>query len=192
MWDAVEEGGFYGSRVHAGDFNAVLAEFFEEGVAEAGDGEFGSTVSAHLRDACESCDGGDIDDMALAAAFHGGQEGFEAIKYAVDIDVEHFMPLLEGGMIDIDEVAHAGVVDEEVGGADGLESIVRGVLDLLEVANIGLDEVEQGVLVVGLGEAPADDGGALVEELDGRGAADAMANACDDGGFTIEVHGGGF
>ena len=63
---AAEEVGAEGAGLDDGDVDAEWSEFGGESFGEAFDGEFGGVVEAPASTSAETCDGGEIEDVAAA------------------------------------------------------------------------------------------------------------------------------
>ena len=121
-----------------------------------------------------------MNDMALALADHGGQDGLAAKKGPFQVDLQNLVPGLVGeiphGMVGGD----AGIVDQDIDAAMQEEDLLDGAFDLA-----GLGDIEGEGSDVGLGgsgrrvQVPAGDDCGGSESLD-QGMSQAPGRAGDD------------
>jgi hypothetical protein len=148
--------------------------------------------------AIASGDGNDVDDGAGFALDHGRRDGAATGHHAGEIKVEDLVPALVGDLGDalaFDE--RAGIVDEDIDGAESPDSAIDHGLDVFGAAHVGLDGERFGagffefathlfgaffVVVVSEGDVRAEIG------EDGRGGgSDAGRSARDKGDFARQI-----
>ena len=118
--------------------------------------------------------------------------GYE--EHAVEVDVQHQIPLIVGHLVEHGIPGDAGVVDQNVHPAEGGDSGVHGGLDLLVLGHVALADqnvaadlgsglLSQSLVVVEDGHA----GGTLLDVALDNGGADALAAAGDDGVLAVQI-----
>ena len=94
-------------------------------------------------------------------------------------------------------VEHAGVVDQHVDAAIGVErrgdgfGHVRGLADVAGKEDglcADLGDVRSNVLALRAVDIAQDEPGTLAGQTLGAGAADALRSTCDDSGLAVEQH----
>jgi hypothetical protein len=135
---------------------------------------------------------------ALTLLDHAGHEGFDAVNRPPQVDVDRPPPVVMGHLDDRPAHRHAGVVEDDVHGAEASEGLVGHRLHLLQRTDITLDArrveavvlhrrhrgVERALLDVG-----EDHPRALRPEATRCRQADAAGAACDDGALSFKrVH----
>lgn len=133
---------------------------------------------------------GHVDDATSAALDHSGEHEPGAEEGAPEVGLEDFEEFGGGDVLgEGARAGGAGVVDEDVDGAEGASDVAQHGFDGAGVGDVGADGegVAAGVLDVvgygldvGFGAGADGDAGAAAAELEGDGAADAGAGAGDD------------
>src|SRR3954451_6764004 len=140
--------------------------------------------------------GRDVDEVTAALCPEHGERSRDAIEHALDVDVDHAIPLVDLELVEGRERHQAGVVDEHVQAPKALPDEVdegghlltardiKGlVLDLAAMmANVGRERLQP------LGAARAQDDGctALGEQARG-GLSDAAARARDGDDLAFDL-----
>lgn len=141
-------------------------------------------------------DRGDVDDLAVVAVHHGRQHGAREEKHAAHVDIHHAVVFVVVHHRKGDELAGAGVVNQDVDGAVGREGGVDAGFDFLLRAHVDLQTQAFGALgfdlAAGFGQALqidiADDQfGPFAGELHGGGLSDAGGGAGDDSYFSFKT-----
>src|SRR5205814_3887412 len=131
-------------------------------LAQADNGVLGRDVGGDARHAELPRLRGDVDDVAAIARDHLAQRDLAAVDHAVDVDVDL---AVRAGVVLVDEAPDrhdAGVVDEDVDGAERALDLVGELLDRLALGHV---EVEaDGAATQLLGGAP---GAVAVDVADG-------------------------
>ena len=178
------------------DGDAVLADLAREALGPGVDRRLGAEGAV---DALGLRLAGDVDDAAPLALDHLIEQRVRELALAREVERHRLVPLLLGG-VDLEGTAAAGVVDEDVDGAEAVErrlgdarrcALLHEVLDdQHRLGAAGGDDLA-GQLLQQIG-APGDDGEprALARQRQGDAAADADAGAGHQRGlaFEIEVH----
>ena len=186
-------GGAGGHRVAAdagaGELNGHVLRHGNDGGLRGGVGDTG--VAAH------AADGGDVDDGAAVGLFHVGQDFLHHIVHAVLIHLNDVIPPVvldagDGAVL----VGDAGVVDQHVDLAEGVDGLLDDLLAVLIDAHVGGDGDDLHALGGALGlhflqlvQAAGDQNqiAALIGEDLGGALADAGVGAGDDGNFTFQT-----
>ena len=183
--------------------HAVAAHVAGEGAGEADDALLGGGVVRLAAVAQAGLRGGVHEDAgALLAEDDGGV--LAEVEVALEVDVEDDVPLLLRHVEDHLVAKDAGVVDDDVEAAEGVERLLHHAVSGLEVGDVvvvrdgvaahlldlGDDLVGGALLAAGAGggatEVVDDDASALGREAKRLAAANAASGAGDDGDFAFE------
>jgi len=117
-----------------GDANAGAGQIELEPFADGADGGLGRAVDIAVRVGLATGDGSDVDDMPPAPRDHARDDGACDIQQALDVGIDHLLPIVDGAGVDLVEpAAQSSVVDQDV--------------DLAEVVGKGLKALRHGVPV---------------------------------------------
>ena len=177
------------------------SELDGERLGEADHHRLGRAVHRDHGGRLHARDGRDVDDRAAVLAHPGPVGGLHPGERAEGVDLDD---LAGRGEVELDQRAvdrvDAGVVDEQVEAAEGLDGAAYGVLAVRGVVGlaghgdrvVGAAERGDGLVErLGLARGQADPG-ALLDEPLGDAQADAPAGAGDDRGLAGEApHGSG-
>ena len=101
------------------------AQVVGEALGERRGGELGDDVGTAVGDADEPGHRRGVHDVRVAALLeHPGHEGPDAVEQAEEVHAEHPLPVGGGALPGDPGLEHAGVVAEQV---DGAEAVVRRV-----------------------------------------------------------------
>ena len=183
--------------IDAGDFDAVVAEFFKEGFAHTADGEFCGIIARYVWISHKAGDRGNVENVRMCGfSFHEGHDGSREVVDAVDIGVDHGFPVVGGDFIDGAKDAEPCVVDEDVGsvligecggdpGIEGFAFAHVGDDGVVGVSKFFADAVVGGWVAT---EAVYDCTGS--DEVFGEGGSDPAGGSGDDGNFIGKIHRG--
>jgi hypothetical protein len=138
----------------------------------------------------------DIDDAPAPARQHLAADGLSDEKDAVEIERHDLAPVVLGEILDHGANGHAGVVDQNVDGADlGLDALDEGAHAgrVRHVAGhggrlaAGGANVRRGLFGAGGVAAVDDDMGAGFRQSAGQRPADAAGRAGDEGDAAVEA-----
>ena len=125
---------------HGGDDvgdDVVLGALLGEGLGEADHGELGSRVVG-LAEVAEQASGrGGVDDTAVLLLAEVGPGGAGALVRAADVDLEDEVPVLVLHVLEADVAQDAGVVDEHVDAAEGLDGGLDDLLAVVDAVVVG-------------------------------------------------------
>src|SRR6266446_3181408 len=103
-------GGAAGTN-HA-DTNSVIAEIFGHTTGKTDDSPFGGAINAAVGEGVFARQGTDVDNIAGAAADHGGHDGSGNEKDALQVGVVNAVPFFLGLLMSGTEEANASVIHE--------------------------------------------------------------------------------
>src|SRR6266851_8771477 len=139
-------------------------------------------------------DRGDVDDAAVVPFHHVMHDRLAADEGSVEIDAQDLAPFLEVGFpYRLVDPGDAGVVDENVDLAEGLERGVARLFDRGEIRHVDLERGDAGAdfLCGLLGERlvmiPDRNLGAGGDKTLGDGAPKPLRAAGDDGAAAVEI-----
>jgi drug/metabolite transporter (DMT)-like permease len=180
------------------DVDVLLAELGGERLGQNLQAAFGSAISRAVRKRADAGNRGDVDHLAAAFFLKFRQHGFDAEERAAKIEVELLVPNSLRGFRNRHGAEHAGIVDQDVDGAEMLDHFGDHVLDLRHFRTISLDRFG-----VAAGAAnPLHHGGrprviAVVHDCDPRTLdavtnrncfADTLRSTGDDRDLAFELH----
>ena len=102
------------------DGDAVGRDFERHRLGQAGDAVLGRDVGRLERRGHEGMGRGRVDDAAPAARLHARHGGADGVEGGGQIDGDDLVPLLDRELLDRRDVLDAGIVDEDVDGAERL------------------------------------------------------------------------
>nr|WP_292135858.1 hypothetical protein [Brevundimonas sp.] len=172
------------------DANAVLAAVASQGAGQVGHGALGDVVAQHLAVAAQARDRGGVDDAA-PALLQMGIGGAASVQHAVDVDGHDLAIVVQGHGLNRAIASDAGVVVDDIQGAEAVDGGLDHALDLVlarDIDNPG-DHARRVQAGQGLGQAVfalvgGQDVGALAGEAADGGLADAGSAAGDDHGLS--------
>ena len=133
------------------------------------------------------------------ARFHAGHHRADGMERRRQVDANDGVPLLDRELLDRRDVLDAGIVDEDVDGAEIPLGLGHHLRDLARAQHVGRIESDAGAVrrtgldggrIVGRrAEAVEHDIGACRGERLGDAEADAGGRAGDDGCLALELHG---
>lgn len=103
-----------GADDEGGDGDASAAEFGGEGSGEGEDVGLGGEVGGHPWAGHEGGDGGDVEDSAMAALAHAGEDEVGQVGEGFDVEAEELEVAVDVGLVEGAMDGEAGVVDEIV------------------------------------------------------------------------------
>src|SRR5437016_9185672 len=177
------------SRADHADADAVLAEIFRHAAGKPDDAPLGSTIDSAASEGIFSGQRADVDDVARAAADHGRRHGAGNEKDALEIGVQHAIPIGFGSLMGWAEQADARVVDEDGDGPQLGFRFGYKISNVPRFGNVGhlrmngdtkFRHVERGFLERGYVPAANRAGGSLRRKLAGDGPAHRAASAGDE------------
>lgn len=127
----------------AGDFDAGVAMFDGNPFGEGEGGVFGDGVGGGADLGEESGGGDDLEEVAVAAGEHVGEDGAGGVEMGAEVDGEDALPVYIGG-IEASGDEDAGVGTEEVDVAVGGEGAVDQLLDGGFGGDVGRDGESAG------------------------------------------------
>ena len=162
---------------------------------KAADRELGAIVDAGHARGEEARHRRGVDDVAAEPALlHPRHEGLDAVDHALEVDAEHPVPILVGGIVDRPEQVHAGIIEEKrdrahprlglVGGRG--EAFARGDVEP-DPGHLAIVEDGERLLDRILPDVGDHHLAALVEQHPGEAQTDAVGAAGDEGGPAREV-----
>src|SRR2546428_3228716 len=127
-----------GARADGVHVDVVLGELERRQARHADDGALAAGVD-RVRGAGEplACDGGDVHDHAAAPGDHLARDALQAEEDALAVDPHDAVPVLFGEIHDVGAARDAGVVDEDIDLAEGVDGLADHPVDALEVADVG-------------------------------------------------------
>ncbi len=160
------------------DGDALGGAFEGQGLREAVHAGLGGRVVGLAHLALAAVDRRDVDDAAEAAGAHGVDDEAAHVEDRVEIDVDHFAPLLGRHLVKHCVAGDAGVVDDDVDRTEGLGDLSDALGALVVVADVPLVDRDAGLDLKLLGGSVVagivrGDAVALVLECDRDGVADA-------------------
>lgn len=172
------------------DADSGVTDFFVESDGEVVLIGLGGGIERVGDEGDEGADGGDVDDGALAAGFHGRQDGVAETPNDFAVDAKHGGVGLGRGLEKGTLLAETRVVDEEVQVRDGLGPDFDGV-EAGRVVEIGGEDFDGAEFVLEFledGFVPAGEVylGAAGGEFARESLADAAGGAGDEGGAEGE------
>ena len=175
----------------------LLAQRF----AEDADAVLGHLVDAAADADASARDRADVHEirhppwLALRGDQQVGEGGMGDVEQSLQVERDHPIPLLDGGVDDLPEQHHPGVVDHDVESSELLCGALDGADRLLAIGDVGLDgeaadlrgqRVEAVLATRGDG-----DGGALLSQRARRRLADPTARAGDERDRVLQCLGHG-
>ena len=112
------EAGGYGAGADGADADAIGAQVFGHAIGHAEKSPFGGAVEAASGERIFAGERADVDNVSAAAGNHSGDYGAAGEEHSFQIGVQYSVPVAFGAFVDGAEAAGAGVVDEEVDGAE--------------------------------------------------------------------------
>ncbi len=179
------------------DADVVLAELVGEGAGEADDGGLGGDIDGHAGIGDEPGDGAEVEDGGDAGLLQCGKRGLGEEELMAKVDGHQGIPELRcdfgGGVATV----VAGVVDEDVETAEGIDGGCNGWADGGDVGDVAtkidgrgksvcLDGCDQpgGGLVLNIEEG---DLGALLSEAKDEGFADAGCSSRNEDAAALKA-----
>ena len=195
----VQHGGHVGFDETRGDDiggDAAAGDFAGDAFCHSDEAGLAGGVVRLAGEAHEAADRADVDDAAGALLDHGAEDGAGEIEGALEVRLEHGVPIAARHAHREGVAGDAGVVHEDVAAAEVGEDLVAGFLHRIEVGHIdrvGFRRTRGGGVDIGCDFCgvclrAADDGdfGAFGGEGFCDGFADAAAGARDDGDLVFE------
>src|SRR5262245_10065030 len=201
----VRHGGPRNVRVHVArreaiDLDAVARPLGGKAPCEPAHRRLARAVGGVARHAQHAIHGTQVDDLAPAARDHARRHRPGAAEHRREVRHQHVVPFLvahvERGLVERD----AGIVDEDVDGAEGRLRILHGRPDLLAARHVErkgsrtatrcFDRCRRGIDLVASARR-ASHGRAGVRQRKRDGATDAAAGARDERGAAREGERGG-
>src|SRR5258708_21777319 len=145
---------------YSDDADIFWAELHGQDAGDDVDGGLGSAVDGAGGRGCEGDSGADVNDYAPVGS-EVGNGGLGGEQKGFDVEVEVLIDVLDGDCFQWEELVDAGVVDEDVETAEGLDRRGDELGGLIWFGQIGLDGY--GLAAFGLN--------ALGERFGGGGAA---------------------
>jgi len=121
------------------DGDAFFGEEIGVGAGEAEDACFGGGIVRTDDAAILSGDGGEIDNASPSFGAHVGERALRDEKDGSEIDTDGLVPVGFGDLRGRKRAADAGVVDEDVDGAEGFFYFGEEAFDLAGFGDVGLD-----------------------------------------------------
>jgi hypothetical protein len=123
----------------ATDSNSVAPRHLEaQALGEAGDEVFGPDVGGEAGEELQAEPRADVEDAALAAGDHAGEELAREVEDRGDVGLDLLGRLLPGSVLEEGAVTQAGVVDEDIHLAGRVDEVVEGHA-VAHVADDGVD-----------------------------------------------------
>src|SRR5579875_3691334 len=124
-----------------------------QGAGHADNACFGRHIDGHTGRGDHPTDGAHVDDGAAACQAHGGDDALRHKELLPEVDGNGPVPQLGGDVFDGVARVVAGVVDQDIDGAEPAEDLLDGSLQFCDVGKIAA--YEQG-LVPAFGADPVD------------------------------------
>ena len=118
------------ARRNVVDRDAHRRELHGQRLRERDDTALRGRIGRHARRARLSTRGGDVDDATPLGRKHVGQHGLRTHEHALEIDGHDAIPVLLGHLHERLEIGNAGIVDEDLHGADLCMHALDGRIDL--------------------------------------------------------------
>ncbi len=77
----------------------------------------------------------DVDDVAALLLLHVGQRRGNAVEHALEVDVDHPVPILDLAALERRVRHQAGIVDDDVDAAVQPNGVIDQALDLINAAS---------------------------------------------------------
>ena len=134
-------------------------------------GELGRAVDAEAGTGAVSADGGDVEDAAGAPGTHVGQHSAGHGEQAEHVGSVDRLDLLRRRLLDRSDQTEAGIVEQDVDGAEALHGAGRGRMSLRFVGDVELYGQQARVVAQRLGHGGriARGGDHVVAPLQGEG-----------------------
>ncbi len=130
--------GLHVPRRHHVDCHVAAAELLGEALREADDAGFGGGVVRLARVARGAHDGGNVDDRAALLAHHGHVRRLAEVERALQVRVDHVVPVRLPHAEQEPIPRDAGVVDEHVERSEVLRHCVDVGLRRVEIGHVSL------------------------------------------------------
>ena len=182
---------------HRVDGDAGLGHFQRHRLGEAGHAVLGGDIGRLVLAGHQRMRRRHVDDAAEALALHRRQRQPRGVEGGREVDREDRVPPVDREVVDRRHMLDAGVVDQQVDGAELRQRLAHHVLDGLGPAHVGAVVAHLHVVLLGefgaqrfdlalVAEAVEDDVGALGRQRAGDAEADARGRAGDEGGLADE------
>ena len=142
----LDELGDHRARLDERDAQVAGRELLPQRLAEGADAVLGEVVDGRAAVGAAAGDRADVDEVAhlARAVLGGGQQRLDRrvgdVEDAVDVDVDHPLPVVERLVGRLVEQHHAGVVDDRVEPAQLVDGAPDRAGRLLAVGDVGLDD----------------------------------------------------
>lgn len=187
------------SRADGVDRDLASGEFFGVRHGESADASLRGGVVGLSRIPEESDDRGHVDDASFSLLGHEFKGSLRAVEYSGKVEIDDLLPLRRFHAHDEAVFGNAGVVDQDVAGAELLDRFFEHGVDLFDLRDVGFHR--NSVRSVGLDGFHDFEGRTLgsgvidnhvasrLAEFQGDGGPDAARRSRDDGGRTVCRHG---
>ena len=133
------------------DGDALPRILQRQGLGEADHPGLGGGIVGLADLALLAVDRGDVDDAAMAPVAHAVDDLARHVEDAVHIDADHVGPLVVAHLVEEAVAGDAGVVDQDVDGAELILDLLHGAGAVVETADIALDHHDVQRIGDGLG-----------------------------------------
>jgi hypothetical protein len=168
--------------------DVMRSGFACEGESESCEGGFGCGISGLAARTAASCEAADIQDVPGVALDHMGQNGLSAAAGAVEIDVEHTVPIGLGGMPERLIDVETRIVNEGIDMAPTFEDSWDGVTEVRWIGDVQRNGPQRGAglaLNQFSSMPPCGDPPILTQEFGGERAAQAASGAGDEDRWNL-------
>ena len=188
-----------GTRIDAGDLDAVIPDLFHDSLAEAPHAELRGVVGAQGGVSEKAGNGGDIDDVPSECAYlvllsHVWEDGARTEKDASQVRAHLYIPVFHGEIIHTPILSEAGIVDEHVDSSGIVHYLFDGRRDPVLVADVaddgmkGLADRLARLFESVLRSRKAKDLSTSSDEMPGKSQTDAGAGAGHNCHFISQFH----
>jgi hypothetical protein len=117
--------------------DVVLETFLGQRLGEADLGEFGSRVIALAKASKQTSSGGSVDDTTELLFSHVWPCSSCALVGALDMNCEDQIPVLVGHVLEADVSKNAGIVEQDVDSAKGIDGSLDDTVAILDAIVVG-------------------------------------------------------
>jgi hypothetical protein len=174
------------------DLRVLRRELLRERLGEAEDAVLREHVGAEAGRRHEARHGGGVDDVpAVLVGLEDREEVVDAVDHAPQVHVDDPLPVVEREVGDVADRADAGVVGDDVRGAEALDDLSGQRGDAVRLRDIALDARRPELRGRRLQGAVLDVGDDDLHALADQGVRDALADprcaAGDDGDLPFKL-----